>query len=93
LALRGGSLAASALIPFFQERISLAEAAQSYSEIYRERLAPVFRASSGIRRMLSLPRFVRKPALFLLGRTPAVTRYLVRKTRGGATDFRRSARI
>jgi menaquinone-9 beta-reductase len=81
LALRGGSLAASALIPFFRERISLTEAAGSYSEIYRERLAPVFRASSGIRRMLGLPRPVRKPVLFLLGKTPAVTRYLVKKTR------------
>jgi menaquinone-9 beta-reductase len=81
LALRGGSLAVSALVPFFQKRISLPEAAKSYSEIYRERLAPVFRASSGIRRMLGLPRLVRKPVLFLLGKTPAVTRYLVKKTR------------
>jgi flavin-dependent dehydrogenase len=81
LALRGGSLAASTLIPFFQERISLMEAAKSYREVYRDRLAPVFRASSGIRRMLGWPRPVRKPVLFLLGKTPAVTRYLVKRTR------------
>jgi menaquinone-9 beta-reductase len=81
LALRGGSLAASALIPFFQEKLSLPEAARAYSDTYRERLAPVFRASSGIRRMLGLPRPVRKPVLFLLEKTPALTRYLVRKTR------------
>jgi flavin-dependent dehydrogenase len=81
LALRSGSLAASALIPFFQDRVTLREAARSYSEIYRERLAPVFRASSGIRRMLGLPRRVRKPVLFLLCKTPAVTRYLVKRTR------------
>jgi flavin-dependent dehydrogenase len=81
LALRGGSLAASALVPFFQKKMSLPEAARSYGEIYRERLAPVFRASSGIRRMLGLPRPVRKPLLFLLGNTPAVTRYLVKRTR------------
>jgi flavin-dependent dehydrogenase len=81
LALRGGSLAAESLHPFFRRRVSLQDATQSYSQIYRERLAPVFRASSGIRRMLGLPRPVRKPLLFLLGKTPAVTRYLVKRTR------------
>jgi flavin-dependent dehydrogenase len=81
LALRGGSLAAESLLPFFHQRVSLHGATQAYSRMYQERLAPVFRASSGIRRMLGLPRPVRKPLLFLLGKTPAVTRYLVKRTR------------
>jgi len=81
LALRSGSLAAESLIPFLQQRISFSEAVHSYRRSYRARLAPVFRASSGIRRMLRLPPPVRKPLLFLLGKTPALTRYLVRRTR------------
>ena len=81
LALRSGSLAAESLIPFFQQRVSFRDAVHSYRRTYRERLAPVFRASSGIRRVLGLPRTVRKPLLVLLEKTPAVTRYLVRRTR------------
>jgi menaquinone-9 beta-reductase len=81
LALRGGSLAAECLVSFFNQLVSLQDTTQAYSRMYQERLAPVFRASSGIRRMLGLPRPVRKPLLFLLGKTPAVTRYLVRRTR------------
>jgi len=41
----------------------------------------VFRASSTIRRMLVLPGYVRKPVLSLLESSPAITNYLVRKTR------------
>jgi flavin-dependent dehydrogenase len=81
LALRSGSLAAQCLIPFFAASISLAEAARNYRASYEKRLAPVFRTSSKIRRMLSWPRSVRTPVLFLLARTPGITRYLVSKTR------------
>jgi flavin-dependent dehydrogenase len=81
LALRSGTLAGQCLIPFFAGSISLAEAARDYCAIYGERLAPVFRTSSKIRRMLSWPRSVRTPVLFFLAKTPALTRYLVRKTR------------
>jgi menaquinone-9 beta-reductase len=81
LALRGGSLAAECLIPFLQNRIPLQDAVQAYRRSYQERLAPVFRASSGIRRMLALPRPMRKALLFLMKKTPGATRYLVRKTR------------
>ena len=44
-------------------------------------LLPVFRASSKIRRMLVLPGLVRRPLLFLLQSSPALTHYLVRQTR------------
>jgi flavin-dependent dehydrogenase len=81
LALRSGSLAGQCLIPFFAGRIPLAEAAREYCKTYERRLAPVFRTSSNIRRMLTLPHAVRIPILHLLEKTPAITRYLVRKTR------------
>jgi flavin-dependent dehydrogenase len=81
LALRSGSLAGECLIPFFLARTSLSEAARDYRVAYQRRLTPVFRTSSKIRRMLSLPRSVRSPILRLLEKTPAITRYLVSKTR------------
>ncbi len=81
LALRGGALAAHCLASFFGGEASLREAARSYSRAYEQSLLPVFRASSALRRMLVLPFPVRKPLLFFLERTPAVTEYLVRKTR------------
>ncbi len=81
LALRSGSLAGECLIPFFAGSTSLLEAAHNYRRTYVRRLAPVFRTSSKIRRMLNLPQIIRMPILSLLVRTPAVWRYLVRKTR------------
>jgi menaquinone-9 beta-reductase len=84
LALRSGTLAAESLIPFYQERVSFKDAIQAYRRAYQERLAPVFHASSGVRRMLGLPRLVRRPLLFLLGKTPQLTGYLVKRTRWAA---------
>jgi 2-polyprenyl-6-methoxyphenol hydroxylase-like FAD-dependent oxidoreductase len=81
LALRSGSLAAQCLKPFFHGQISLTDAAHTYRQMYEQQLAPVFRASSRIRRMLLWPRRVRKPLLFVFEHTPAITRYLVSKTR------------
>jgi len=81
LALRSGSLAGECLIPFFAGNISLPEAARDYRATYEMRLTPVFRTSSRIRRMLSLPQTVRVPILRLLEKAPAITRYLVSKTR------------
>ncbi len=81
LALRSGSLAARCLAPFFAGETSRAEATTRYREIYQQSLLPVFRASSKIRRMLVLPSSVRRPLLFLLESSPAITNYLVRKTR------------
>jgi menaquinone-9 beta-reductase len=81
LALRSGALAARSLRPFFAGEASLAEGMSLYGRAYRESLLPVFRASSTIRRMLVLPGYVRKPVLSLLESSPAITNYLVRKTR------------
>jgi menaquinone-9 beta-reductase len=81
LALRSGSLAARCLSPFFAGEASLPEAVQCYSRAYNETLLPVFRASSTIRRMLVWPRYIRKPVLSFLENSPAITNYLVRKTR------------
>jgi flavin-dependent dehydrogenase len=81
LALRSGTLAGHSLTPFFQGEISLDQAVESYRWNYAQRLAPVFRASSKIRRMLILPRALRSPLLFLLENTPALTQYLMSKTR------------
>jgi flavin-dependent dehydrogenase len=81
LALRSGALAAQCLIPFLRGGISLPDAARQYRRRYDDQLAPIFAVSSKIRRMLQLPRSVRTPILFLLEKAPAVTQYLVGKTR------------
>jgi flavin-dependent dehydrogenase len=81
LALRSGALAAESLLPFFRGEISISEASRRYCEAYVRRYGMVFQNSSKIRRMLRLPRAVRRPAMALLAKTPAVTEYLVRKTR------------
>jgi flavin-dependent dehydrogenase len=83
LALSSGSMAAQCLVPFLRGEASLADAAQFYRREYERRLAPVFRTSSRLRRMLLLPRAVRTPMLSLLEKAPAITSYLVRKTRQG----------
>jgi menaquinone-9 beta-reductase len=81
LALRGGALAAECLVPFFAGKVSLDCAGRCYSEEYQRQFAPVFRSSSRIRRMLSLPRRLRSPVVSLLANTPGVIRLLVRATR------------
>ena len=81
LALRSGRMAGDSLMSFFAGKMSLPEAAGNYRATYERHLAPVFRASSKIRRMLRLPQTVRSPILGLLQKSPAITRYIVRKTR------------
>ncbi len=81
LALRSGTLAAECLAPFFRGALSLPDAVLRYRHDYERQLAPVFRASSKIRRMLMLPRSLRVPMLFVFENIPAVGRYVVRKTR------------
>ncbi len=81
LALRSGSMAAQCLMPFLRSEASIADAVRLYRREYERHLAPVFRTSSKLRRMLLLPRALRMPMLSLLERTPAITRYLVSKTR------------
>jgi len=81
LALRSGALAAECLIPFFAASGDIREVARGYADRYDRQLAPVFQASSRIRRMLLLPRPLRAPILFLLENTPAITRHWVTRTR------------
>jgi menaquinone-9 beta-reductase len=81
LALRSGALAAECLVQFFKSEISLAEAATEYERAYRNRLLPVFRNSSQLRRLLRLPRPLRKSVGHLLETAPALSRLLVRMTR------------
>jgi flavin-dependent dehydrogenase len=81
LALRSGSLAARSLKSFFAGEASLPDAVRRYSQAYKGSLLPVFRTSSKIRRMLILPGYVRRPVLSFLESSPAITNYLVRKTR------------
>jgi flavin-dependent dehydrogenase len=81
LALRSGALAAECLASFIGGEVSLADARSLYRQTYERQLAPVFRASSKLRRMLLLPLSVRVPMLFILENVPAAARYLVSKTR------------
>jgi menaquinone-9 beta-reductase len=81
LALRSGWLAARSLKSFFAGEASLPDAVRRYSQAYKESLLPVFRTSSKIRRMLVLPGYLRRPVLSFLERSPAITNYLVRRTR------------
>jgi menaquinone-9 beta-reductase len=81
LALRSGRMAGDCLLPFFAGTILLPEAARDYRASYERRLTPVFRTSSKIRRMLGLPQTVRIPILRLLEKSPAITQYLMDKTR------------
>jgi menaquinone-9 beta-reductase len=81
LALRSGAIAAECLEPFFRSEISILEAVARYRHEYDHHLAPVFRSSSRIRHLLGLPRPVRRAALHILEKTPAVSRLLVKMTR------------
>ena len=81
LALRSGALAAECLGEAFTQDVSLASAIANYQMAYQQRFFPIFGASSRIRRMLRLPRAVRKPLLFVLENAPAFTEYLVTRTR------------
>lgn len=81
LALRSGTLAAECLSSFFRGAVSLEQAACRYTEEYDRQLAPVFRSSSRIRRMLRWPRTIRVPIVSLLSNSPAAVGYLVRNTR------------
>ena len=81
LALRSGALAARSLLPFLKGKLELEKAAATYRSHYETQLLPVFRRSSRIRRLFSLPRIMRIPLMLLFQNTPALTQYLLRKTR------------
>jgi flavin-dependent dehydrogenase len=71
LALRGGMLAAEA---------ALRGDAGWYEREYRRRLGPVFQNASWLRRVMELPRALRKPIVAAMG-APGVGRAVVRMTR------------
>ena len=81
LALRSGTLAAEALLPFFRGKFALEVSAADYHRSYEQQLAPIFRNSSRIRHALRLPKALRAPALFVMENVPALTRRLVSMTR------------
>jgi menaquinone-9 beta-reductase len=81
LALRSGAMAANSLMPFFGGQVSLGQAVRQYRNAYERSLLPVFRASSQIRRLLTLPRPARRPLLLVLEKSPRIVEYLVRRTR------------
>lgn len=81
LALRSGAMAANSLMPFFGGQVSLGQAVRQYRNAYERSLLPVFRASSQIRRLLTLPRPARRPLLLVLEKSPRIAEYLVRRTR------------
>jgi len=81
LALRSGVLAGQCLVPSFRQSVSLHDATNQYNDRYQRELAPVFRSSSKLRKLLQLPAMVRKSAVSVLSRFPAAGRYMVRKTR------------
>jgi flavin-dependent dehydrogenase len=81
LAVRSGTLAAGQVISFLKGKTRLENSLIEYRQRYRENFAHVFQTSSKIRRMLVLPRAVRKPLLFILQNAPGITRYLMSNTR------------
>ena len=81
LALRSGKLAAQSLVPLHRREIRLEQAAGSYLRAYETELLPVFRSSSKIRSLFALPKLMRVPLMLLFQGAPALTRYVVRKTR------------
>ena len=66
LALRTGALAAEALAPFWSGDRTLAGALEEYRQAYDSKILPLFRASSRIRQLVSLPRLVRWPLAKLI---------------------------
>jgi len=81
LALRSGALAAQCLERFLSRQSTISEAATAYSQSYRQRLLPVFRNSSKLRRLLALPRPVRGIIGHLFETVPAASSLLVKLTR------------
>jgi len=84
LALRGGALAAESLLPFLRGEVNLVTAIAAYVRSYEECIAPVFRASSFLRRMLAMPYGVRQPVLRVLEAFPSLPRLMMSKTRSRA---------
>ena len=80
LALRSGTMAASALAEVWAGKRSVAEAAAAYRSQYERELGPLFRNAGWLRQLTSVPRVLQRPVMTAL-RWPRVTRFLFGKTR------------
>ncbi len=80
LALHGGVMAAQALVPFLQQRASLAQAHAAYRTAYFRQLAPALRNASRIRKLLAAPAWLRAGIIRLAG-NEMIGRMIVRETR------------
>lgn len=81
LALRAGTAAAQALLPFWRGQISLPAAGLAYRQNYEQNFLPIFRNAARLRRLLSLPALVRAPFVSFLQHT-GLPGFVVRATRG-----------
>ena len=86
LALRGGHLAARCLSAFLRADCELQASLRTYAHTYRRSLRPVYRASSILRKLLSVPRPLRTPFLAACEFSPRLAQYLVTLTRSRAAD-------
>ncbi|HEY6972212.1 MAG TPA: NAD(P)/FAD-dependent oxidoreductase [Candidatus Angelobacter sp.] len=80
LALHSGTVAAESLLPHFQGKCSLSEAAQQYRAAYLKRFAPAFRNAARVRMMVSAPPAIRSLLVSLVGLRP-FAKAIVRSTR------------
>ncbi len=87
LALRGGNLAASKLLPHLSNAATLKQSLEAYTQAYRRSLRPVYRNSSLLRRFLGVPRSLRVALLAACETSPRLARYLVEATRSKAMEM------
>ena len=83
LALQSGELAAEVVVRCFREQSPLAVAAEAYEQGYCRRFLPAFRNARRLRRLFSLPRALRAPALVAM-RSRHVAGWMVAATRAKA---------
>ena len=89
IALRSGRMAAQELLRFWQGDSSLTAASRAYEKAYQLEILPLFRNSSRLRRLLSLPAIVRSP-LLKLASNATIGKLLVRSTRATVEQSRRA---
>ncbi len=83
LALQSGALAADAVVRCFHKQSPLTVAAEAYKQEYLRRFSPAFRNAARLRRLFSLPRALRAPALVAL-RSRHIAGWMVAATRAKA---------
>ena len=80
IALRSGRVAAESLGKFFAGACSLQNAVSAYGREYSRQFAPLLRAASRVRSLLSLPAYAQAAAFEML-RLPGLLPFIIRKTR------------